>query len=501
MIARKRWGKSWRLTGRPGEAPFIIVDKTKNAMRIVAMEADDRLAGLSLDQSLGDARTIVPNLDCIQHNAYAVHELLVNLARWCERYTPLVAVSGEDGLFLDITGCTHLFGGETQLLTDLETRLSAQGFSVRSAIADTAGAAWAIARYDKTRIAKPGHHREHLSKMPISALRVSQETSRELSRVGFKTIGCLADLPRAPIASRFGRAVLQKLDQALGDEDEVLSPFQPVPEFISEKRFPEPIVYEDDIKRTLALLARNLVPGLARGGLGMRRCALVLFRVDGEIVSLTVEASTPLRDPQRIARLFEERLAGLHDDLDAGFGFDVVRLCVLHTDPLNAVQQDIITKDRNSEDTTHLVDRLSARLGTNRVQVFQLSDTHIPERRFGFMPANRSTNSAVQAIQQEEKPVTRPLILFNRPELADVIAEVPEGPPVRFRWRKAQYEVVRSEGPERIACEWWRDGRAAQTRDYFCVEDKAGYRFWLFRHGLYERETDTPKWYLHGLFG
>ena len=336
MTARKRWGKSWRLTGRPDAAPLIVVDKVKNAIRIVAMEDDSRLEGLALNQSLGDARAIVPELDCIQHDPQATRDLLLILARWCERYTPLVAFSGEDGLFLDITGCAHLFGGEERLLADLETRLVAQGFSARSAIADTAGAAWAIARHGTMRIAKPGSHREHLSSMPLCALRVLPDTVRELSRVGFKTVGCLADLPRAPIARRFGRTVLQRLDQALGREDEVLCSFKPAPEFISEKRFAEPVVHEDDIRHIAALLADNLVPGLERGGLGMRRCELVLFRIDGEVVSIAVEASTPLRDPKRIARLFEEKLDGAHDDWDAGFGFDVIRLCVLRADALDA---------------------------------------------------------------------------------------------------------------------------------------------------------------------
>lgn len=501
MITRKRWGKSWRLIGRPEAAPIVVVDKINNAIRIVALEADDRLAGITINQSLGDARAIVPDLDCIQHDANAVHQIQLNLARWCERYTPLVALSGKDGLFLDITGCAHLFGGEEKMLSELATRLNAQGFAVRSAIADTAGAAWALARYGSSQRAKPRQHRELLLDLPLSALRISQDLVRELSRVGFKTIGCLVDLPRAPIASRFGRTVLQRLDQALGNEDEVLSPFQPVPEFISEKRFPEPIVYEDDIKHTLALLAQNLTPALERSGVGMRQCQLVLFRVDGEIVCLTVEASTPLRDPQRIARLFEERLDGLHDDWDAGFGFDVIRLGVLRADKLDDQQQELIGSDKSADDVSHLVDRLSARLGSDRVQLFELSDTHIPERRFGFAPASYAGKAALALPQPDDEPITRPLILFSKPELADVIAEVPEGPPIRFRWRKAHYEIVYSEGPERIACEWWRDGRPARTRDYFCVEDKEGYRFWLFRHGLYERETNTPQWYLHGLFG
>ncbi|MGI9351358.1 MAG: DNA polymerase Y family protein [Rhizobiaceae bacterium] len=503
-IARHRWGRSWRLTGQNGKhrdnLPLVVIDTVRNAIRIVAMETDRRLDGIRVDQTLSDARAINPNLDCIHHDPYTDMALLKRIARWCERYTPLVALNGSDGLFLDITGCTHLFGGETKLLDDMATRFNAQGLDARLAIADTAGAAWAISRYGERKIALPNSHRELLEPMPLSALRLPESQVRELSKIGYKTVGCLLGLPRAPIVARFGQEILQRLDQAMGHEDEVLSPIQPVAELVSEKRFPEPICYEEDIKATIKLLAQNLVPGLEKRSLGMRQCELVLFRADGEIVSLTVEASSPLRDASRITALFDERLAALHDEWDAGFGFDVIRLSVLRTDRLDAKQQDMVCQDLGYDVFSHLVDRLSVRLGTDRVRIYQMVDTHIPERRFGLASAIHHKPANISVPAKVAEIAVCPLLLFNRPEPADVMAEVPEGPPVHFRWRKAQYQVVRSEGPERIACEWWKDGRAAHTRDYFRVETQDGYRLWLFRHGLYIRETDIPKWYVHGMF-
>ncbi len=488
----------------------------KNAMRIIALEEDDRLAGIEVEQTLGDARAINPGIDSVQHDQHADMQLLKQIARWCERYTPLVALSGRDGLFLNITGCAHLFGGEQKMLADVSARLEAQGFQISLAIADTAGAAWAVARYGNNPIMKSNTSagveqgetavrsnplREALEPMPLNALRLPRDQVAEMARVGFRTIGCIIDLPRAPIAARFGNRVLQRLDQALGNEDEALSPLQPVAKLVAEKRFPEPLVYEEDIQRTIRILADNLALSLEKHGTGMRQCELVLFRVDGEIVSLTVEASNPLRHAKRIADLFDERLASLHDDWEAGFGFDVIRLSVLRSERLEA-KQETLTHDTVTTDTiAHLVDRLSSRLGSRQVLVCETADTHIPERQFALVPAVHHQAQGNAALQQESQVATRPIILLSRPELAEVVAEVPEGPPIRFRWRKAQYEVARYEGPERIACEWWKDGRGTYSRDYFRIETNDGHRLWLFRYGLYVRETDIPKWYVHGMFG
>lgn len=467
-------------------------------MRIVAMADDERLSGVRIDQTLSDARAINPQIDCVQHDGDADRKLLRQIARWCERYTPLVSLSGGDSLFLDITGCTHLFGGELDMFEDFSVRLTAQGFGVKLALADTAGAAWALSHYGNQRIANPNAHQALLEVLPLGALRLSRNKVSELAQVGLKTIGCLIDFPRAPIAARFGEGVLKCLDQALGKADEILSPLQPVAELICEKRFPEPIVYEDDIKATIKLLSGKLENSLEKRGLGLRHARLQLFRADGEVTQLQVQTSNPLRNASKIAALFDERLAGLHEEWDAGFGFDIVQLCVLRGDILDAKQEDLVSQNQAHDTLAHLVDRLSTRLDAGRVQVYQIAETHIPERRFNLVPAIHHAPAKVPV--PDARLATRPIVLFDRPEIAEVMAEVPEGPPIRFRWRKAHYEVSRSEGPERIACEWWKDGRGVHTRDYFRVETIEGYRLWLFRHGLYERETDNPKWYVHGMF-
>ena len=305
---------------------------------------------------------------------------------------------------------------------------------------------------------------------------------------------------------------MQRLDQALGREAEAISPLMPVAELSTERRFAEPIARQEDISQVIAALSAGIIEPLERRGLGLRRCRIRLFRVDGHVSGLEVQTARPLRDARMIARLFEERIAGLHDDLDAGFGFDLVRLDVVHADPFEGAQAEMMAGNAGGHGHDALVDRLGARLGLERVQRFVLADTHIPERSFGREPvaashpgARRAASGAAALALMPDLPtpdaiITRPLILFDRPEMLQTIAEVPDGPPLRFRWRNVSYEVARSEGPERIACEWWRDGRGARTRDYFRVEDRQGYRFWMFRHGLYGRETSEPAWYMHGLF-
>ncbi len=415
----------------------------------------------------------------------------------------MVALDGDDGLLMDVTGCAHLFGGEAALVEDIKARLISQGFTVRLCLADTTGTAWAMARYGSERIIAHNHHATAISPLPIAALRLEPSLVQTLGRVGLKTIGCIADLPRAPLTARFGKALLQRLDYALGRQDEIISPLLPVSELVSEKRFAEPIVHEDDIKRTISVLAQNIIPLLEQRGLGVRTCEIRLFRVDGNVQSLRVHAANPLRDAIRIAALFDERFAGLHTDLDAGFGFDILRLNILQADAFNDVQHDLVDQTATHDSYNALIDRLGARLGLDRVLQFSLSNTHIPERRFALVPVStsrRNTNPDHVTLPKPASTPTRPLILLERPERINVIAQVPDSPPSRFRWRKVTYEVVRSEGPERIACEWWRDGRAAKSRDYFRLEDTQGYRFWLFRYGLYDRETTRPDWYMHGLF-
>ncbi|MEX3011835.1 DNA polymerase Y family protein [Hoeflea sp. TYP-13] len=521
-MARRKWGRSWRLNGRPDAPPLAAIAKVKNAMRLVAVDGCGHQAGLRVEQTLSDARALFPDLDVFDYDPQADAALLEAVAAWCDRYTPLVAlerlpetVSGScAGLYLDISGCAHLFGGEEAMLADVTSRLRVGGLMARAAIADTPGAAWAFARYSDRQVIEPGRHRQDLLDLPLAGLRLETEMLDMLRKLGLRTVGCIAALPRAPLAARFGNALLLRLDQALGREEEAISPRLPVPELSSERIFAEPIALQEDIERTAAQLAGNLRQRLDERQLGARRLELKLFRVDGHVATIAVRAASPVYHAERITMLFRERIAGFHEDLDAGFGFDLVRLNIVESEARQVEQADLGGSDGGNgrgEALCGLVDKLGARLGTDRVQRFVAADTHIPERSYGLVAqAAVGEAAATQAgfwredgdVPESGGPVvlTRPVILFERPEQVEAVAEVPDGPPIRFRWRKTLYRITRSEGPERIACEWWRDGRGGHSRDYFRVEDEEGYRFWIFRQGLFERETRNPKWFMHGLF-
>ncbi len=505
-------------------APLAVVAKVKNALRLVALDEIAERMGLIRGQALADARAIVPSLDVVDEDPDADGALLAEIADWTERYTPLVAQEAgsmardrggpkarqgskegaagkQNGLYLDITGAAHLFGGEAALAADLAARLRAQGFRTGVATADTPGAAWAAARFTETAVVAEGRAAGMLAPLPLAALRLDPETVSALARVGLKRIGQVIGAPRAPLAARFGLAFIRRLDQALGHEEEAIDPRRPVPALIAERRFAEPIVREEDITVALASLAETLAPSLERQGLGARRLELALFRVDGVVKRIAVGAGQPIHAPKEVAALFRERFAGLGEEIDAGFGFDMARLSVLAAAPSDPVAVDFAGDALAEADLDGLIDRIGARLGPERVARIAARASHIPERAESFVASETKADdhaASDHAATQDDLPISRPLRLFERPEPVEAIAEVPDGPPIRFRWRRALYSVARAEGPERIAPEWWRDD--ALTRDYFRVEDVTGHRFWLYREGLYGRESIAPRWYLHGVF-
>jgi len=390
---------------------------------------------------------------------------------------------------LDIGGCAHLFGGEENLRGDLLVRVARLGFSARAAIASTIGAASAMARFGDATTAGANHgERERLAPLPLAALRLPDETVAALGRLGLKRIGDILDLPRSPLAARFGADLLRQLDRALGREDEPLTPRLPVARYVAEKSFHEPIAREEDVLASVERLAARLKTALTARGEGAR---------------IAAGTSRPLRDPRAIRALFVERLAALGDEIDPGFGFDLARLSVLNAEPCPDEQIGLGSREDQAE-FDRLVDRLSARLGRRRVSRLVARDSHIPELAAAAVPAQVMARAefgwnGFRRFRADAHLSPRPLRLLAKPEpIADVFALVPDGPPVRFRWRRALHEVVCAEGPERIEGAWWSE-EGGPARDYFRVEDKAGLRFWLFRAGLY-RDVAPPCWFLHGIY-
>jgi protein ImuB len=478
-------------------------------MRLSALNPAARARGLRPGQGVAEARAICPDLDVVPADPAADARLLEALADWADRYTPLVGCDRPDGLFLDISGCAHLFGGERTLLSDCLARLFHLGFEAGGAIAPNPALAWALARHQPGRIAEPADIETLMPGLPVAALRLPQPVSAALVRLGLKRVGDLVEAPRAPLTRRFGRELLCRIDRMRGHESEPISPRRPVADIMTERRLAEPVGDVEAIEDLVGRMAIGLEETLARRGAGLRRAELRLYRVDGAVRRIEVGTARPLRDPARIVRLFSERLAAIGEEVDAGCGFELIRLSVPVSEPLAATQGDFEAAGGDAPGFHDLADRLAARLGASRVLLPLPRDSHLPERALDHTPFSTGPDDMdrkVATVPLAPAPLIpgtaapRPLRLFAHPEPVTAIAAVPEGPPVIFRWRNARHRVDRAEGPERIAAEWWRDGEDAPTRDYYRVEDEAGRRYWLFREGLYEREAGTPRWFLHGLF-
>jgi protein ImuB len=470
----------------------------------VAIDAAAERAGLRVGLALAEARAMHPALTVVEEDPQADARLLASIADWCQRYTPLVAIDAPDGLLLDISGCAHLFNGEEALRADLIARLTRFGLCAQASIADTIGAAWAAAHHSAMACVSSGAERAFLNPLPLAALRLPAEMTAVLARVGLKRIGDIADLPRAPLAARFGAELLRQLDRALGLEREPLTPLLPVPPYFSEQRFPEPIAREEDVLTVTERLASRLCTMLERRGEGARKIELALFRTDGAVRRVTAGTSRPLRDAGEMRKLFAERLAAAADEFDPGFGFDLARLAILSTETLLPQQVGFDSADHGA-DLDRLADRLAAKLGARRVSRVVAQDSHIPELASVSLPAQSSAARemsgwpAFRQFRAAAELPARPLRLLASPEPIEAVAAVPDGPPLRFRWRRALHEIAVAEGPERIEGAWWSE-EAGPARDYFRVEDRAGRRFWLFRAGLYRNPQDEPRWFMHGLF-
>ena len=482
------------------------------------------------------------------------------LADWCRRFTPLAAADAPDGAMLDIAGASHLFGGEAALLDEIERRLARAGWEARTALAPSPEGAWALARWSKTRCIVPetiddkGLVRLY-GPLPVAALRLSDETVYALSQAGLKRIDDILHRPRAPITARYGAGVFARIDAMLLRAKSPISPRFEAPAYVVERRFAEPLVRREDVEGVLALLAGDLCRLLERHGEGARQMEASLFRVDNAVHRIAAAASRPLRDAKAMARLFAERIAAASDArtdeaLELGFGFDLIRLAAMEVEVLEArqvvrhaapqqdgLQQSLgphpvplpqagegtlrivepngaapspaarervgVRASAQDEDIADLIDRLGARLGLRRVTRMVPQATHIPEQAMLTVPAAQLRGNAALDLWQGPFVAvapTRPLRIFEKPEPVEALAQVPDGPPLRFRWRRVMHEVAAIEGPERIAPEWWKAEHSPLTRDYFRVEDREGRRFWMFREGLYGSESQRPRWFMHGLF-
>ncbi len=466
-------------------------------MLVVAADQAARALGLRPAMPLAHARAMVPGLLAMDADPDGDAAALARLAAWCLHYAPLTAADPPDGIWIDITGCAHLHGGEAALLEHLMERLAGGGLHASVAVADTPGAAHALARFgpDAITVVAPGDHPAAIAALPVAALRLPGEVLGALRRLGFERIGPLAETSRGPLVRRFGRLVAERLDQASGRLFEPIEPVAPREMLAHRLAFVEPLLTAEAFGQAIEALLAVVCARLAAAGQGARRLDLVFERVDGSVQAIRIGTAAPSHQPAPLARLLSERL----EEVDPGLGVEAMRLQVALAEAQAFRQPMLALTDecRPESDLAALIDRIRNRLGTGSVWRAAAVESDVPERSVATVPA----------IGRSPPPgwppgPPRPVRLLDPPQPVEVIALLPDQPPAAFTWRGQRHRVRQADGPERIHGEWWRrPAEEAAVRDYFAVEDAAGSRFWLFRRGDgSDPATGDLRWFLHGVF-
>ncbi|WP_366654546.1 DNA polymerase Y family protein [Fodinicurvata sp. EGI_FJ10296] len=515
-------------SGTAGQAPpRVLYVMERGVARLYRVDPAAALCGIAPGESVADARARIPELAARPADPVDDARALDRLADWCGRYSPWVAARPPEGLVIDVTGCTHLFGGEVALGRDVLHRLADIGHDARLTMADTPGAAWALATHganawsDPARpvaeaIVPPGETAAALGPVDLAGLGLESRTLEGLHRLGLRRIGDLYVMPRAALVRRFGQGLLDRLDRALGRHDDPISPRRPVPPRLVRMAFAEPIGRTEDVQAALERLLDGLCAGLERDGQGARRLEIAFYRIDGGVERRTIGTARASRDPRHLARLFADSI----DGLDVGFGIEAMVLSAGQVDALQPVQRDLhegSAQRTGGEALDVLVDRLINRLGSAAVWCPAMRESHVPERSAVRAPPVLRPGDGVSGTASWPPDRMRPVRLLAMPEPVEAIAPIPDDPPVMFRWRGDVHRVRHADGPERIEPEWWRcsnpdpdpdsdpDPDAVRdkpepVRDYYRVEDQEGRRYWLFRQGLYAPDAPAPAWFLHGMF-
>jgi protein ImuB len=523
------------------DRPFAIVAEQNNTLTLASLSAEAEAESLSVGQSLSDARAFCPDLLTRPANPEQEASLLAALSRWAGKYSPWVAAQPPAALLLDITGCSHLFGGEAGLAEAIRADAEALFLTVHIGIADTVGAAWALARYagaasaahrsgdaieqearatrsrafkrrnwerggaapvrtaqvGAASVAPAGETRAAIASLPLPALRLRPDTCAKLARLGLRTIGDLTGLPRASLARRFGADVVRRMDQALGAEPEPVSPGGPPQHFATRLSLPDPIGLADDIEAGIDRLLPPLCAKLRKAGRGARRLRLTLYRTDRSLQLIEVGLARPSDDPARIRPLLTLQLP----TIEPGFGIDMMRLQAHVTEPLTEARHkghlDAVAAAKALRDgdtaLADLLGRLGARMGLEALTRLTPADSHIPEK-------TQTVQSAAYA------PVARPWAAPRTPRPLLMFAPEPVQPqdagrpPGRFLWRRRDFTTRHATGPERIAPEWWLDDPnwRTGTRDYWRVTTESGEHLWLFQA---LGAAASGGWFIHGDFG
>ncbi|WP_323010590.1 DNA polymerase Y family protein [Paracoccus sp. (in: a-proteobacteria)] len=481
----------------PGDAPLIIVGRDRSRRIVTAADATAQALGLRVGMPVTKAQALVPGLIIEPADPKADVESLERLALWVlQRIAPIVAVDPPDGIVIDSTGADHLHGGEAAMLDALIGRLTLSGVSARAAIADSWGAAHALARFrsNPALIAPPGAGTPMLAPLPIEALRLPPGIPAGLRALGFSSIGDLIGQPRAPLTLRFGPELCRRLDQALGQGAEPIEPLRPEGMIKARRVFAEPIAAAETIARYIGKLVATLCGELETRGLGARRLDLLCHRIDNRIETVRIGLARPVREPKRLTRLLCDKI----ETIDPGLGIEIMTLAATLAEPISERQAASSLIAPPEPDLSGLIDTLANRVGARAIYRFAPVASDVPERSARRIPALAEDTGVGWPDQWP-----RPSRLLPRPEPIETMALLPDHPPNWISWRGVRRRVRRADGPERVFGEWWkRDAELVAVRDYFRIEDDAGERFWIFRAGDGEdAATGSHRWFLHGIFG
>ncbi|MCK7556334.1 DNA polymerase Y family protein [Chitinophaga sedimenti] len=470
---------------------FVLATPEHGRMVITAANALAEAEGVYVGMVVADARALLPALEVLDDKPGLSDKLLRGIGEWCIRYTPVAAVDAPDGLLLDASGCTHLWRGERPYLTDILTRLSQKGYQLRVAMADTAGAAWAVARYgEEAAIVKSGEQLAALLPLPPAALRLEPAAAERLLKLGLREVRMFVGMPRQALRKRFGASFLLRLDQAMGAEAELLVPV--IPPALYEERLPclEPVVSATGIAIALEQLLQALCERLKQEQKGLRIGQLKAYCVDGRVETIGIQTNRPSHHVKHLLKLFDHKIATIRPDL----GIELFVLEASKVEEQEHVQETMWEREGGLDDTglSELLDRVAGRIGERHILRYWPDEHYWPERSLKSADSFHQTPPSAWRL---DRP--RPLQLLARPEPIEVAAPIPDYPPMNFRYKGILHRVVKADGPERIEQEWWlQDG---QHRDYYTVEDENGARYWVFRLGHYDAER-TYKWFVHGFF-
>ncbi len=473
------------------DTPFVLKANIRNRVTITAASLAAVQKGIYTGMALADARAIFPALQAFDQRSGVAEKLLKKIAAWCIRFSPVASADGTDGIIIDATGCSHLWGNDRLYVTDIVNKLKAKGYHAKAAMADTIGAAWAMARFrNKSCIIHAGKHNDAIAYLPVESLRLESDTVQRLHKLGLHRVADIINMPARTLSRRFGKHIVQRLKQAAGTIEEYIEPVVPVPQYHERLTCLDPIVRIEGIEIAVQQLLERVCNRLVKEGKGIRQLLLKCWIVDGKEQTVSIGTSAATTSIKHLMGLFTLKISTIMP----GLGIELFMLEATVVEDAQPKQEVIwkTTAVLSDVNITELVDRLQSRFGNIAVKRYLPAQHHLPERSV------KITSSL------QEKPeidwytnTLRPIILLPQPVQVEVTAPIPDYPPMMFRYNGSLHKVIKADGPERIEQEWWiRDGR---HRDYYAVEDETGARYWLFRSGHYDAEK-TYRWFVHGLF-